>query len=302
MAPIESSLIHDVRDRGLAPKAAILLSTVFWGTLWIPLRHLGDAQSGSTSLTAAGFLIPLLAMLPFGVLRWRSIVAGGWPLVLAGFVMADSVALYAEALRRGEVARVILLFYLAPVWSTLLAWKISGGAVSSSRLVTIALGLAGMLIVFGGREGTGPGAGGDAMALLAGMLCACSLLQLRSLDPDIPEFDKVFVQFLFLGAMFCGFSLVPGGPAWALPSAVELADRAGWLLALGLIWMPVVLWLTIFGASRLESGLVAVLLMLEVVIGLASAALLADEPFGAREIAGAMFILAACGSESVLRS
>jgi len=63
-----------------------------------------------------------------------------------------------------------------------------------------------------------------------------------------------------------------------------------------------VLWLTIFGASRLESGLVAVLLMLEVVIGLASAALLADEPFGAREMAGAMFILAACGSESVLRS
>ncbi|OFV87347.1 MAG: hypothetical protein A3J75_00640 [Acidobacteria bacterium RBG_16_68_9] len=37
--------------------------------------------------------------------------------------------------------------------------------------------------------------------------------------------------------------------------------------------------------------------MLEVVIGLGSAALLTDEPFGAREAAGAGLILAACGAE-----
>jgi drug/metabolite transporter (DMT)-like permease len=37
--------------------------------------------------------------------------------------------------------------------------------------------------------------------------------------------------------------------------------------------------------------------MLEVVIGLASAALLTDEPFGLRELAGAACILAASGAE-----
>lgn len=298
--PIELS--RDVAVRGFAPRAAVLVSTLFWGTLWIPLRQLGSDASGAKPLTAVAFLIPLLVMLPFGVVRWRSIAAGGWPLVQAGFLMAASVALYAEALRRGDVARVILLFYLTPVWSTLLAWKVLGVAISSPRIVTIGLGLSGMLIVFApGREGLAPGTGGDGMGLVAGMLWAGSLVQLRRLEADMPEFEKVFMQFLFLGVLFCCFSLVPGGPAWAMPSTVALVDHAGWLLALGLIWMPVVIWLTMFGASRLEPGLVALLLMLEVVVGLASAACLAGEPFGARELAGATFILAACASEYFVR-
>ena len=76
---------------------------------------------------------------------------------------------------------------------------------------------------------------------------------------------------------------------------------ATWLLVFGLVWMPLVLWLTMFGGSRLDPGRVAVLLMLEVVIGLASAAVLTHEPFGRREFVGAVFVLAACGSEFFTR-
>jgi drug/metabolite transporter (DMT)-like permease len=41
--------------------------------------------------------------------------------------------------------------------------------------------------------------------------------------------------------------------------------------------------------------------MLEVVIGLASVALLTREPFDKREFAGVVFIIAACGSEVFAR-
>ena len=59
------------------------------------------------------------------------------------------------------------------------------------------------------------------------------------------------------------------------------------------MWMPLVLWLTMFGGRRPEPGRVAVLLMLEVVIGLVSAAMLTNESFGERELVGAVFIVGA---------
>jgi drug/metabolite transporter (DMT)-like permease len=51
----------------------------------------------------------------------------------------------------------------------------------------------------------------------------------------------------------------------------------------------------------MEPGRVAVLLRLEVVIGLVSAAVLTQEPFGPRELVGTVFIVGACGSEFLAR-
>ena len=285
-----------------APSVAILVSTLFWGTLWIPLRQLNQAGLGGPWATAAGFTIPLLVLSPFAVVRWRPIVAGGWPLAQAGFLMAACIALYAEALLRGHVAHVILLFYLTPVWSTLLARAYLGDRITGTRLLTIAFGLIGMVIVFGNESGVPvPRTDAEWMGLLSGILWGWSMVYLRRVTPRAAEFDKVFVQFLFLGVLFVLFTLVPGGRPWTIPSPDVLLRSASWLLVFGLVWMPIVLWLTMFGGSRLDPGRVAVLLMLEVVIGLASAAWLTNEPFGQRELAGAIFIIAACGSEFFVR-
>ena len=288
--------------RPWAPSVAILVSTLFWGTLWIPLRQLNEAGVGGPWATAAGFTIPLLVLSPFGVIRWRPIAAGGWPLVQAGFLMAACIALYSEALLRGYVARVILLFYLTPVWSTFLARAFLGERITRARLGTIALGLIGMFVVFG--NGTGmpvPQSAAEWMGLLSGFLWGWSMVALRRVAPQASEFDKVFVQFVFLGVLFVLFTLVPGGHAWTSPTPAVFLRGASWLLIFGLVWMPVVLWLTMFGGSRLEPGRVAVLLMLGVVIGLVSAAVLTHEPFGPREFIGAIFIVGACGAEFFAR-
>lgn len=284
------------------PSLAIVISTVFWGTLWVPLRHLNEAGLGGPWATAAGFTIPLLLLSPFGLTRWRLIAAAGWPLVQAGFLMAACVALYAEALLRGYVGRVILLFYLTPVWSALLGRVLLGDRITRARMAAIGLGVIGMFVVFGIGSGLPtPRSTAEWMGLLSGFLWACSMVALRQIPPHASEFDKVFVQFLFLGLLFVLFTLVPGGRPWTLPSAALLWRGANWLLIFGLVWMPVVLWLTMFGGSRLEPGRVAVLLMLEVVIGLGSAAVLSGEPFGSRELVGAVFIVGACGSEVFAR-
>lgn len=284
-----------------APSLAIVVSTFFWGTLWIPLRQLDEAGIGGPWPIAAGFALPLLVLSPVGVIRRRPLAAGGWPLLQAGFLMAACIALYAEALLRGYVARVILLFYLTPLWSALLGRMFLGERLTRAR-VTIVLGAIGMLVVFGIGAGPPlPRSSGEWLALLSGFLWASSMVALRFVPPHASELDKVFVQFLFLALLFVLLTLVPGGRPWIAPTPAVLWRGASWLVVLGLLWMPVVLWLTMFGGSRLQPGRVAVLLMLEVVVGLVSAALLAGEPFGAREAAGSFFIVAACGSEFFAR-
>jgi len=284
----------------MSPSAAILLSTLFWGTLWIPLRRLDAAGIGAAWATTAGFVLPLLMLAPFALRRRRAFADGGWPLLRAGILIAACIALYAEALLRGQVARVILLFYLTPVWSILLAHVLLGERVTVTRVATVVLGLSGMFVIFGVDGGLPvPRATAEWMGLLSGLLWAASMVALRRLRPQTSVFDQTFAPFLFLGLLFLACTFVPGGRAWAAPGDAEIAPAVGWLVLVGGVWMPVVLWLTVFGGSRLDPGRVAILLMFEIVVGLISAALLTDEPFTAREAIGAVLIISASGTELV---
>ena len=110
-------------------------------------------------------------------------------------------------------------------------------------------------------------------------------------------FDRIFVQFIFLGPIFFLVALITGGIHHTSPGAEALFDSAPWLVALALAWMMPVIWLTIVGASRIDPGRVAILLMFEIIVGLTTAAVLTDEPFGLREAIGAGLILAASGTE-----
>jgi drug/metabolite transporter (DMT)-like permease len=107
----------------------------------------------------------------------------------------------------------------------------------------------------------------------------------------------VFGQFAFLAPTFVLVTLVPGGESDLSLVPVDPIVSVAWLLALATIWILPVIWLTIFGASHLDPGRVGILLMLEIVVALTSAALLTDEPFGARELVGAVLIMGAAAVE-----
>lgn len=280
---------------------AILCSAFLWGTLWIPLRALRATGLSDASATTVGFLLPLILLIPFASGRWRRILAGGWPLGLSGLCLAASIALYAEGLVRGQVARVLLLFYLTPVWSTLLGRWILGEAITGRRIGTIVLGFSGLAVIFGVDVGVpAPTGVGDWMGLTSGIVWALAMVHMNR-AVERPLFDRIFVQFVFLGPVFFLVAWLTGGIHHVGPSAEALADSAPWLLAFALVWMLPVIWLTVVGASRLDPGRVAILLMLEVIVGLTTAALLTDEPFGAREALGAGLILAASGTELTRR-
>ena len=211
--------------------------------------------------------------------------------------MALSVALYAEGLLRGSVARVILLFYLTPVWSTLMGRFMLGEPITGLRIATIGLGLSGLAVIVGVEHGVPlPRSAAEWMALIAGVTWGLAMVYVRRTG-RMAAFDRVFVQFLFVGPLFLALALIPGGRSLAAPEWQGIAGAAGWLIAFGVIWMLPVIWLTVYGGSRLDPGKVAILLLFEIIVGLTSAAILTDEPFGLRELIGAVLIMAAGGVE-----
>ena len=46
------------------PNLAVLLSTLLWGTYWIPLRYIDSAADGSVWLNATSFFILFLILSP----------------------------------------------------------------------------------------------------------------------------------------------------------------------------------------------------------------------------------------------
>ena len=271
----------------------ILASTLLWGTFWIPLRALETSGLVGGAATTASLFLGAALLLPYALWRGRGLFGLGRAGVLAGFLLALALALYAEGLLRGQVARVTLLFYLTPVWSVLLGRLLLAEPITARRIATILLGLGGMATVFGADAGLPlPRNLGDWMGLISGMVWAfCAVALNRTVEKSV--FDRTFLSFLFLGPLFFLLTLLPGSRAAMAVDFGLATPSLLWLGAFAGAWLIPVAAMTVYGASRVDPGRLAIFLMFEVIIAMATAAILIDEPFGPREVIGGCLILSA---------
>lgn len=283
-----------MRARSLArADGVILASTLLWGTFWIPLRALEASGLVGGAATTASLFLGAALLLPYALWRGRGLFKLGRAGVLAGFLLALALALYSEGLLRGQVARVTLLFYLTPVWSVLLGRMLLAEPITARRIATILLGFGGMATVFGADAGLPlPRNLGDWMGLVSGMVWAfCAVALNRTAEQGV--FDRVFLSFLFLGPLFFLLTLLPGSRAAMAADFGLPAPSLLWLGAFAGAWLIPVAAMTVYGASRIDPGRLAIFLMFEVIIAMATAAILIDEPFGLREVVGGCLILSA---------
>lgn len=255
-----------------------------------------EGSGGGGAITTIGFLIPLIVLLPAALARRRRTLNGLRQLRIAGFWLALGIALYTEGLLRGQIARVTVLFYLTPIWGTLLSRIFLRQPITGRRLATIVLGFAGMLVIFGTDLRPSRVATADWMGLAAGFSWAVAMVALNR-GPAVPLFERVFVHFVFLAPVFFLVALIPGDASHANVTFHLDVRSLPWLLTFSLLWMLPVIALTVFGASHMDPGRFAILLMFEIVVALASATLLTDEPVGVRELAGAALVMGAIGVE-----
>jgi drug/metabolite transporter (DMT)-like permease len=141
--------------RALAPILALMLNALVWGTSWWPFRLL--ESHGLHPLWATVFVY-LLAVATIGVLRPRAFVQVAttpalWVLMLASGITNAS---FNWAVVIGDVVRVVLLFYLMPLWTVLLARVLLHEPFTAEAGVRVAMALSGAAIVLWPAGGAVP--------------------------------------------------------------------------------------------------------------------------------------------------
>ena len=281
-------------------KLACAYSGVVWGLFWIPLRALDGSGVTGAWATVLFYLVPAVLFLPIALWRWRALLAGGWGLQLTGLVTGTAVVLYADGLVYTEVIRAMLLYYMTPVWSTLLARLILKEPITAVRWLAIALGFSGMLVIFGIDVGAPlPRNVGDWMALAGGFCWAIAAVRMRG-DTKSSAIEFTSLHFLLGAPVAVLIALLPLAGAHELPDAATTAAVLPWLVPTLVIVVVTGSFAAMWGASRLNPGIVGILFMTEISVGTATAAIWAGEPFGAREIVVVALITAAGLAESAL--
>ena len=278
------------------PVLAVAFAAVMWGLWWIPVRWLGERglHGDWPSLALFGVTAALLA--PLAIARRARLKAGGTDLVLSGALFGLMMVLWNHAVLIGEVVRVVLLFYLAPVWATLLAVTVLRETVGPWRILAVALGLSGAAVVLGFEQGWPvPRYTADWLGLLSGLLFALSATLARRAEA-VSGFDKTIVSYIAAAATALVFVLLDTAPP---PSGAQVIAAMPLALATSVLFVLPATWLVFWGASRLDPGRVAILLLLELMAAALAAAVLTQEPFGLREAAGCALILLAGVAEAV---
>ena len=280
------------KRKDLLPSLGILIAAIMWGVFWIPVREVESSGIGAVWTSVLIFSASAIAFFPMVVIRWKIMVRGARSIVMAGFLSGLAFALYIIALNLTDVVRVILLFYMTPLWSTLLGIFILKEKLTINRVTGLILAFSGLMVVLGaGYQIPVPSGLGDWLALLSGLIWSFASVKLFQGGAEM-LLEKVFLFVFF--ALLCSilFALLPLGYEISIPDPNLLRDVWVWVFVIAILMFPMT-FLTIWPTTLLSPGRVGMLLMADVVAGVISAAILTDETFGYRELSGTLLIVSA---------
>jgi drug/metabolite transporter (DMT)-like permease len=252
------------------PVLVLLSSSVLWGISWLPLKYFARFGLEGVSVTLVGHGSVGLLALPWLFLhapRWRG---HGRALAALGTVGGLANLAFASAMVSGDVVRVMVLFYLLPAWGVLGGWLLLGEHIDHWRKLSVVAALVGAYLILGGsRVLSQRPSMADAMAVLSGMALALNNVLFRKLS-EVTVPDKVAA--MFAGCLLWAAPLTLLGVA-PLPSGVS---SQVWLelSAFGLVWLFIATAGTQWGVAHMEAGRSSVLIIMELVAAVASAALI----------------------------
>lgn len=266
---------------------SLLAGATVWGLIWHPYRVLEEMAVPPILAATLTYLVALL--LGFPLLRRR--LAGARPggmLLLIALVAGGCNLGYVLATVHGEVMRVLLLFYLAPLWTVLLARLLLQEKVSLPGTAVIALSLAGAVVMLW-QPSLGlplPANGAEWIGLAAGFLFALANVLIRKAHDLSIELKSMAV---FAGVAVVGLVALPFEPArLAVPPA------PAWLLLIvvGLVLLTTNLFVQ-YGLTHTTASRAIVIFLFELVAAALSSWLLAGEEMTAQEWLGGAIIVAA---------
>jgi drug/metabolite transporter (DMT)-like permease len=294
-------------SRPLVPILALMFNALVWGCSWWPFRQL-QAQGLHPLWTTV--MVYVLAVGSIGLVRPQAFgqlvrTPTLWILLLAS---GCTNAAFNWAVSIGDVVRVVLLFYLMPLWTVLLARVLLHEPLTPMAGIRVVGALAGAGIVLW-PEGRGlswealpyPRALPDWLGVAGGFSFALNNVMLRreAARPQEGRALAMFIGGVVVSATLASVLSSQGMAPW--PSAIS----GGWaVIALLLAAVFILSNLSLqYGASRLPANVTSVVMLSEVVFASASAVALGGGRLtvplvmGGALIIGAALLAASQGGE-----
>jgi len=279
------------------PALGLLINALAWGLSWWPLRYLQAQGLHPVWATVAFFALGAVLISCWHPAAWRDLRTSKpmWALAIAA---GSANATFNWGVSVGDVVRVVLLFYLMPLWAALLAWWLLGERITRASGLRMALALLGALLVLWPATGVLPRFDGlaDWLGLIGGACFAWTNVLLRQ-QGQVPAVTRALAMFvggalspLLLGCVLWQTQVIGGWPplsaSWVLP-----------VLGMGLVFFVSNLALQ-YGAARLSVQMTSLIMMAEVVFASASAAIWGDAVITPLIMMGGTLIVLAAVSAS----
>lgn len=267
--------------------AALLLAfcALLWSSAGVMTRHLQAAEGFEITFWRSFFCVIGVAL----ALAWRTggrplapVVAMGLPGLVSGVMWAVMFTCYMLALTRTSVANTLVTLSVSPLLTALLAWVVLGERVRAGTWVAIVM--AGLGIGWMVRHGvSAEGLAGMAIALAVPVASAINIVMLRRLHAEVDLAPAVLTG----GVLSC---LVTLPIAWPLSASLnDIVILAG----LGFFQLALPCVLMVRTTRYLAPHEVALIALLEVVLGPIWAWLGAGEAIGIATLQGGIVVLAA---------
>lgn len=275
----------------LLAMGGLLAGAIFWGVVWHPYRMLQETGLSGELSSLVTYLVALLLglLFLFGNLR----EARKAPLILIGIGLAAGWAnlAYVFAVLNGEVMRVLLLFFLAPLWTVIFARLLLDERPTLHGYVIIFLSLAGAIVMLWDvRVGWPlPANSAEWWGLSAGFMFALANVLTRRAH-EISVRLKAIVVWL-------GVSLLSLIPLIAQPAkfqAIQHISFSTWqlMILIGAGIFAVTLAVQ-YGLAHTPANQAIVIFLFELVVAAISSYYLANEVLSAQEWVGGAMIIAA---------
>ena len=254
----------------------IVVSSCAWGLYWLPLRSIEQSGIvGSWSIVLVN-ACPLIILVPLIFFNFDKFKKYPKPILFAGIMIGAAFTFYANGLVQTSVIRATLLFYLSPIWSTIIGIIWLNERLTIARVISIIVALIGLILLlydFRNQE-TAMLNFGDFSSILSGLFWAlgASILKKWSNLPIIPLTAVVYFSTTSLSTLLA--IIVYKAP---IPSLALIGQN----FSTAFIWSVIVLlpsFCIIFRISQiLFPGRVGILMMSEVAVAVISAKILLPE-------------------------
>jgi drug/metabolite transporter (DMT)-like permease len=280
---------------------ALLTGAAVWGMVWYPYRALESAGFSSTASTALTYAISLaLGVILFGP-RSRELRQHWRAALLIALTAGWTNLAYVLGMVGGEVMRVLLLFYLAPLWTVILARLLLGEHLTLRSGVLVALSLAGALVMLWPEDGLPlPANAAEWLGLSAGLSFATMNVLSKGAEAMSIE-TKSLATWAGVLLVSAGW-LALGGGVWAMPASSAVTWSDALILALLGVVMFAVTVIIQYGIARVPANTAIVIFLFELVAGAVSSVLLADETLRPQDWVGGALIVAASLAAAVRQS